>query len=206
MNRWISAAVLMGGLAASSQALAGDYAVSNSDTLLYIKVYKDPDTVAAGLSHDHAIRAATVSGNVTWDAASPGSCSVAITVPVSSLTPDETWLRQAAGLEGELDDGMREDVKKNMLSVGQLNGNAHPNITFQSTSCTSSSISGNLTIRGKSQPVTMNATFADHEGGVKITGSLGITASQFGFEPYSALFGQLKNRDNMELKIKLVAK
>ena len=41
---------------------------------------------------------------------------------------------------------------------------------------------------------------------MKITGSIGITASQFGFDPYSALFGQLKNRDNMDLKVKLVAK
>ena len=52
----------------------------------------------------------------------------------------------------------------------------------------------------------MNASFADHDGGVKISGSLSITASQFGFEPYSALFGQLKNRDNMDLKVKVVAK
>jgi polyisoprenoid-binding protein YceI len=206
MNRWISAAAMMCALSLSATADAADYTISNTDTLLYIKVYKDPETLAAGISHDHAVRAATVTGSVTWDAANPAGCNVAITVPVSSLTPDESWLRKAAGLEGELDDGMREDVKKNMLSVGQLNGNAHANISFQSTACTASSISGNLTIRGVSQPVTMSATFADHDGGVKITGSLGITASQFGFEPYSALFGQLKNRDNMDLKIKIVAK
>lgn len=206
MNRWISSAALLAALSVSAAADAADYTVSNSDTLLYIKVYKDPETLAAGISHDHAIRAATVSGSITWDAANPSACNVAITLPVSSLTPDESWMRKAAGLEGELDDGMREDVKKNMLSVGQLNGGAHPNITFQSTSCTSSSITGNLTIRGKTQSVNMPATVIDHEGGVKITGSIGITASQFGFEPYSALFGQLKNRDNMDLKIKLVAK
>ena len=52
----------------------------------------------------------------------------------------------------------------------------------------------------------MDATITDHEGGVKITGSIAITATQFGFEPYSALLGQLKNRDNMDLQIKLVAK
>lgn len=206
MNRWISAAVLMGTLTTSSQAMAGDYAISNSDTLLYIKVYKDPETHAAGISHDHAIRAATVSGSVSWDAANPGACSVNITVPVNSLTADEYWLRRVAGLEGRLDDGTREVVKRNMLSVGQLNAGAHPNITFQSTSCTDSSISGNLTIRGQSQAVTMNASFADHDGGVKISGSLSITASQFGFEPYSAMFGQIKNRDSMDLKGKVVAK
>ena len=206
MNRLISAVVLTSALSLSAAADAADYAVSNSDTLLYIKVYKDPDTLAAGISHDHAVRAATVSGSVTWDAANPAGCNIAITMPVSALTPDESWMRKAAGLEGELDDGMREDVKKNMLSVGQLNSGAHPNITFQSTSCTASSITGDLTIRGKTQSVNMPATVIDHEGGVKITGSIGITASQFGFEPYSALFGQLKNRDNMDLKVKLVAK
>lgn len=205
MNRQISAAFL-GALMISGSAYGADYSVSNSDTLLYIKVYKDTSTVAAGISHDHAVRASSVSGSVSWDAADPSACSINLTVPVSSLTPDESWLRKAAGLEGELDDGMREDVKKNILSAEQLNASAHSEITFQSTACTASSIAGNLTIRGKSQPVTMDATVIDHEGGVKITGSIGITATQFGFEPYSALFGQLKNRDDMDLKIKLVAK
>jgi polyisoprenoid-binding protein YceI len=205
MNRRITAA-LLGAFAFSGSAAAADYSVSNSDTLLYIKVYKDTSTVAAGISHDHAVRASSVSGSVTWDAADPSTCSINITAAVSSLTPDESWLRKAAGFDGELDEGMREDVKKNILSEDQLNASAHPEITFQSTACTASSIAGNLTIRGKSQPVTMSATVIDHEGGVKITGTIGITATQFGFEPYSALFGQLKNRDNMDLQIKLVAK
>jgi len=205
MNRWISVA-LLGTLSLSGSSYAADYSVSNDDTLLYIKVYKDTSTVAAGISHDHAVRAASVSGSVSWDAADPSACSINVTIPVSSLTPDESWLRKAAGLDGELEEGMREDVKKHILGADQLNASAHPQITFQSTACTDSSIAGNLTIRGKSQPVTMNASVIDHEGGVKITGSIGITATQFGFEPYSALFGQLKNRDNMDLKIKLVAK
>ncbi len=55
------------------------------------------------------------------------------------------------------------------------------------------------------QPVTLNAAVAE-DSGIKITGSLQITASQFGFEPYSALLGQLKNQDNMDLKIKLVGR
>ena len=205
MSRWISTA-LLGAFFFSGSSFAADYSVNNDDTLLYIKVYKDPSTVAAGLSHDHAVRAASVSGAVSWDAADPTACSINITIPVSSLTPDEAWLRKAAGLEGELDDGARKDVKKNLLREDQLNASAHPQITFQSTACTASSIAGNLTIRGKSQPVTMDATITDHEGGVKITGSIAITATQFGFEPYSALLGQLKNRDNMDLQIKLVAK
>ena len=204
MTHWtrLGAMVLLGTVVTAT-ADAADYTISN-DTLLYIKVYKDPDTLAAGISHDHAIKAGTVNGSIAWDAADPSTCNISLTIPVSSLSPDETWLRKAAGLEGELDDDMREDVKKNMLSTGQLNADAYPNITFQSTSCTTSSISGNLTIRGVSKAVQMATNVTADDTSFKASGSVSIKASEFGFEPYSALFGQLKNRDGMELKIKLV--
>lgn len=197
MSRWIAAAALA---TLSLPAAAADY---NLGGTLYIQVFKDPETLGAGLSHDHVMVAKGWSGTASYDAADPGSCNISITVPVSSLDVDPDYMRKAVGYDTMLTADQRDDVRKNMLASSQLDAGSHPNITFQSTSCTASSITGNLTIRGKSQPVTMNAQLSEDGSSFSAKGQVTIRATQFGFQPYSALFGQLKNRDDMKLTVKL---
>ena len=201
MPRWMStSAILLSLLSLSPTADAGDYSLGGK---LYVQVFKDPDTLGAGLSHDHVMISKDFTGSATFDQSDPGPCSISITVPVSSLDVDPDYMRQAVGYDTMLTASQREDVKSNMLAENQLNAAAHPNITFQSTSCTASSISGNLTIRGQTQPVTMEAAITEDGEQLTARGSLIIRATQFGFQPYSALLGQLKNRDDMTLTISL---
>ncbi|MFT4975520.1 MAG: polyisoprenoid-binding protein YceI [Myxococcota bacterium] len=199
MTRWMPAITLATLAMSPAAAHAGDYNLSGT---LYIQVFKDPDTLGAGLSHDHVMVAKGWSGSASYDAAAPGSCNISVTVPVSSLDVDPDYMRQAVGYDTMLTADQRADVKKNMLAATQLNAAAHPNITFQSTSCTATAISGNLTIRGTSRPVTLTAQIAEDGTSFSAKGQVGIRATQFGFEPYSALFGQLKNRDDMKLTVK----
>lgn len=177
---------------------------------LVVQVFKDPDTLASGLSHDHAIRASGWSGSFTWNPAD-SSCAVDITLPVSGLTPDEDRIRKQYGLEGTLDEGMREDIKENMLSDHQLHGKKFPNITFKASSCALSgdtlNVTGALNIRGEDKQVVIPlAGFSADGSQMSGKGSFKAALSDFGAEPYSALFGQLKNRDDMTFHVSVKGK
>ena len=184
-----------------------NYAISAAKGLTYIVVLKDPDTLAAGLSHDHAIVSTGHSGSFTWNAADPAACRLDVTVPVAKLQPDLPAARKAAGFEGDLSEGQREDVRKNMLDSDQLNGSAHPNITFKSKGCSGGDgafeVSGDLSIRGKSKAVVLKGKLSADGSSFRISGKLPLKATEFGFEPYSAMFGQLKNRNDMTLVVDL---
>ena len=181
------------------------YDLSKSN--LIIQVFKDEGGLAAGLAHNHAIRATSVTGSFTWDAADPTACKLSATVPVNKLSPDETSVRKQVGLEGEVSDGQRADIKENMLASDQLDGASHPNITFESTGCSGSgdkvTLKGNLGIRGKTKAVSVPLSFSADASGFSGKGTLTINATDFGFEPYSAMFGQIGNRNDMKLHVNL---
>ncbi|MCB9763407.1 MAG: YceI family protein [Alphaproteobacteria bacterium] len=188
--------------AAYAQDAAHTYALKG---LLYVQVYKDPDTIAAALAHDHVVRASGWTGTVTWDPSNPGACDVKITVPVNRLAVDEEDLRRALGYDTFPKAGEREDIKKEMLSEDQLSGTKFPQITYKSTSCEAAGdnvkVTGDLTIRGKTKPVTMTMTVKADAVNFQAKGSLAINATDFGFDPFSAGFGALKNQNRMILVV-----
>lgn len=184
-----------------------NYRINGAQGLTYIVVRKDPSTLAAGLSHDHAIKAVGHSGSFTWNPADPAACQLEVTLPVAQLDVDAPATRKAAGIEGTLSDGQRADVKKNMLAKSQLNGANHPTITFQSDGCSgdgsSFAVQGDLTIRGKSKRVILRGSLSADDASFALKGSVGIKATDFGFEPYTAMLGQLKNLNDMKLVVDL---
>jgi polyisoprenoid-binding protein YceI len=175
--------------------------------MTYIVVKKDPSTMAAGLSHDHAIRAKGISGSFTWNAADPAACRLKVLMPVNQLDVDAPETRKAAGLEGTLSDGQRKDVRKNMLAKGQLYANNFPTISFQSDGCSLNeerfAVQGDLTIRGKAQRVILRGSLSAEDAAFRLRGFVNIKATDFGFEPYTALLGQLKNQNEMKLVVDL---
>jgi polyisoprenoid-binding protein YceI len=182
-------------------APAKDITYALGQGLLYVQVFKDPDTIAAALSHDHVIRADGWTGQVTYNRDTQ-ACRVSVTVPVARLNPDDPGLRQQVGLEGTLDDGQREEVKENMLDDDQLFASKYPNISFSASSCALSggtlSVTGELTIRGKARTVTIPlANFSATDAALTGSGTFTASATDFGFEPFSAGFGALKNKNTM---------
>jgi len=204
MNLMLRTGLCVGLLAVPQSVLGADYTMDATSSELYVQVFKDPDTLGAGLSHDHVIQAAGWNGSISWDSADPSSCAIVVSVPVNRLVVDEPSLRQRVGYDTTLSDSQREDVRGKMIGDGQLDGATYPLITFRSTSCNSDSITGDLSIHGVAKSVTMAATIAADDANFSASGQLSIRASQFGFQPFSALMGQLKNRDDMLLHIKLV--
>ena len=202
MNRSTAAAAAALMCLTAAPAHAGDYTVDLSRSQLYVQVFKDPTTTAAALSHNHVMRAVGWSGTLSYDPDSL-ACNLSISIPVSKLAVDEPKMRDQVGYESNISEDQRGDVRKNMLSDSQLNASAHPNITFQASQCDGSKITGQMTIRGKSKTVTADYTISGDK--FIINDRVKIRATDFGFEPYSALFGQLKNRNEMTVVVRLIA-
>lgn len=190
--------------AAPVQTVA-DYTLDPSRSALYVQVYKAGETLAAGLSHDHVVAATGWSGTVRWDPADPAACKVEITVPVSGLRPDQEAMRKRVGYDVMLDDGQRADVTSNMLAAGQLDAKKFTDIRFLSTSCAAAGdkvkVGGTLTVHGVGKSVTSTMKITGDGAAFTASGTFTAKATDFGFEPYSALLGALKNQNEMKFTV-----
>ena len=184
-----------------------DYAFLSNKGLLYVHVHK-AETLAADLSHDHAIQAVGWSGKASFDFDDYTTCNVSIAVPVNNLQVDNPEVRKVAGIQGSISDGMRADVKKHMLSDVQLDAEKYPMITFKSTECKGSgesmTLNGNFTLHGTTKAVSIVTRVSD-ENGLTLKGMLPVKTTDYGIEPYSAMFGAVGNKDEMEIHFNLVA-
>lgn len=183
------------------------YTLNAGTSQLYVVVNK-ADTVGAAVSHDHVVEAKGWSGTVTWDPGDLSSCAVDISVPVSKLVNDRGAMRKAVGLEGELDEGQRSDIKDNMFAEDQLDAGKHTSITFAATSCSESGgkvkVKGPLTIRGQAANVTATMTVEATPTSFEASGSFTSKHTAHGFDPFSAMFGALKNEDKLKFGVSVV--
>ncbi len=190
--------------AEAAEAAPVTYAMGDSGSRLYVITRKDSSTLASALSHDHAIEAKGWTGSITWTDGDPSACKLEFSVPAGQLVVDPSDLRSKAGLEGEgPGDSDKETIKEGMLGKDQLDASSHPNITFSSSGCsgsgTSITVKGTFTLRGKGKAVSVPLTISAADGRISAAGSFDIKATDHGFEPFSALFGQLKNLDEMTI-------
>ena len=97
-----------------------------------------------------------------------------------------------------------------MLSKSQLDIEHYPVMKFTSTQIETQSpetytVTGTLTIRGVTQLVTFLAQVEQREPALHIQGSFRFKQSSFGYEPYSALFGAVRNQDEVLLHFDVLA-
>ena len=210
-HRWItvvglSCLVIVGGLAGS--ALAATFRVDPSRSSLVVQIFRDG--LAAKLGHDHVVEAATFSGSVAYDPSAPALSSVAAQVHTATLKVDDAETRRKFGLEGQPTAADVAEIEKSMKAEGQLDASRFPLITFASTTITAEApdrylVTGQLTIRGVTRDVRFPAS-AVMEGNIfRATATLTFMQSAFGYKPYSALLGAIKNKDAVMLHIQLVA-
>ena len=202
-------------LLSSAFAEPKEYTFDSKSSNLYVTVYKDESTLLSSQAHNHAIHAKNITAKLGWDAEDPSKCSISISFPVEEMEVDSAQARVLAaskesdpkikkGFEKSISDGDRKAVRKNMLSKGQLNGDKHKTISFQSTSCTEDSVTGDFTLRGVTKSITMPAKFKTAtEGAWKflVKGQFNIKATDYGFKPYSGLGGAVANQDQMRINV-----
>jgi polyisoprenoid-binding protein YceI len=97
-----------------------------------------------------------------------------------------------------------------MTAKGQLDVEHYPVMKFTSTRIEPQTaevytVTGELTIRGVTQTVTFPAQVQQRENTLHAQGSFRFTQSSFGYEPYSAFLGAVKNQDEVLLHFDIVA-
>jgi polyisoprenoid-binding protein YceI len=196
----------VGGLA--GPASAATFRVDPSRSSLVVQIFRDG--LAAKLGHDHVVEATTFSGSVAYDPSAPALSSVAAQIHTATLKVDDAETRRKFGLEGQPTAADVAEIEKSMKAEGQLDASRFPVITFTSTTITAEApdrylVTGQLTIRGVTRDVRFPAS-AVMEGNIfRATATLTFMQSAFGYKPYSALLGAIKNKDAVMLHIHLVA-
>jgi polyisoprenoid-binding protein YceI len=145
--------------------------------------------------HDLTIEATRWSADAVVNTADPGQSSVTVTIDAGSLEP-----REGTGGLKPLTDSDRADIKKTICSGKCLRTDEHPQITFTSTKVTGSpesfTITGDLTIVGNTQPVTVQGRVDDD----RIRGTTTIAQTRWGIKPYSGVGGLLKLADEVQIQ------
>jgi polyisoprenoid-binding protein YceI len=172
----------------------GRYRIGSSTGRLLVK------TSRAGLGrkagHDLTIEATRWSGEAAVVLSDPAMSSVTVTVEADSLE-----VREGSGGLKPLTDNDRADIKQTFQGGALLGTAEHPTIAFRSTRITgtpqSFTISGDLTIKGQTHPVTVHGHSTD-DG--RLRGHVTITQSTWGIKPYTAFLGALRLADEVRLE------
>jgi polyisoprenoid-binding protein YceI len=206
-------ALLLGLLALGNPDVGGPkrstYVLDPNASDLFVVVRKDTQTALSTLGHDHVIRAGQLSGTVDFDPSAPKECKIDIIVPVAGLKADEPQMRKKVGLEGQMSEGNRADIEKDMRAEDQLDAARFPNITFKGTGCEAGAkdtvnVKGEITIHGKSMPVQVAMQYRFEGATLHARGRFNAKHADFGMKPYSAALGSLKNGEalNFGLDVK----
>jgi len=176
---------------------SGSHSVGPENGQLTVNTYVGG--MGAKMGHDLVLKATKWQGTVNLDADNPAATSVEV-----SIDPRSLEILQATGGVKALSDKDRGEIASN--SDKTLNTGKFPEITFKSTGVSGSApnlrLTGNLTIAGKSSPVTLDVNVADAGGETKLTGKTQVVQSDFGVKPYSKL-GALKVKDPVDVEIQL---
>ena len=184
------------------------YNFSDGDSLLYVQVYKDPSALGANLSHNHVMRAANFSGQMSYNRDDISECELNFLVPVNDLRVDEAAMRSYVGYNDTINDGDRATIREHMLSNGQLNSSTYTTITFNSTGCQENGdsllVSGEFTLRGVTKQITLDLDFSVSGDRVYFSGEHSFNHSDHGFQPYEAFGGFVRNDQPLDITFDMV--
>jgi polyisoprenoid-binding protein YceI len=163
-------------------AFAGQFRLGPEHGRLVVRTFREG--LAAGVGHDLVLEITHWSAEIAED-------SVEATVDLGTLVA-----RSGSGGVKPLSDRDRRDIGHNARK--SMDTDHHPTARFVSTKVTPGTIEGTLSIRGKDNPFTLQVSETE-PGHYKATGSLRLT--DYGIKPYTALFGALKLKDQVEIEI-----
>lgn len=200
-NPWCWVLLGVWSVASTAAAAPVDYTLSADRGRLYVVVRNQGGTLASALGHDHVVVSTGWSGTARWDAVDPASCVIDVTVPVAGLSVDPGDARSWEGFEGETSASDKQTITRNFRSERQLDIERHPRIRFEARACTGDSVLGQLTMRGRTHQVTIPMSVQADGGTIRARGRFSVNHTDFGFEPYKALGGALRNQDRLEFVI-----
>ena len=167
---------------------------------------------AFGVGHKHGILPAEWSAEICLDSQNPQSSTAVITVSTPSLEIDIPEARRIAGLnlDGPGPKDLQE-IQEKMLGPRNLAAEEYPEIQFRTTSVERKSegslvLKGPLTIRGKTQPVSVPVAFTQLDtGSFRFSGTFTARQTNYGIQPES-LAGVVKIKDKVSIRFEINAR
>lgn len=170
----------------------GTYSIGPHCGRLRLRTYRQG--LAARVGHDLVIEAGRWEGTVTVPETGVEHARVSATVELSSLE-----VRAGTGGVKPLTDADRREIKATLLRL--LAADRHPEAIFESVAVrgagNSGTIEGTLTVAGTRRPLRLLVEAEDRQ----VTGTATVVQSEWGITPYSAFFGALKLRDEVEVEV-----
>lgn len=182
-------ALAYGGFMALSK---GEYSLGPPSGRLRLKTGRSG--LGRKVGHDLTIEVTRWSATATVDPDEPANSAVTAEIEVGSFEVIE-----GTGGVKALTSADRAEIVT-VIRDKVLHTRSHPLITFRSTSVAGASesftVEGDLTIRGVTRPVTVHGRLS----GDRLIGNATVVQSNWGIKPYSALFGQLRVADPVEIE------
>jgi YceI-like domain len=178
----------------SNTLCAQSKAIDVNKSSLKIRVFKSG--AFSAFAHDHEVSAPIEEGKIDEGKAdSSGHASVQLRVAS----------RKMRVLDPDTSADKRAEIQHTMQSDKVLDVEKFPEISYQSTTVTSRGegrweVRGNLTLRGKKQPVAVDVSL---QGG-HYRGSASIKQSDFGIEPIRIAGGTVKVKDELKIEFDIV--
>jgi polyisoprenoid-binding protein YceI len=167
----------------------GNYGLGPSSGSLLVKTGRTGAAAKAG--HDLVIE---VTGwKATLEVGADGATTVAVDADATSLR-----VREGTGGMQSLGDDDKDSIHKT-IDDDVLK---RQDISFRSTTAQPTDaglrVEGDLTLVGRSHPLTFDVTVAD---GGRLSATAVVKQTDWGMKPYSALFGTLKVVDEVEVAL-----
>lgn len=171
---------------------------------LRLRVYKTGPLARFG--HDHVIASGALYGQIVRAPTLSDSAFV-LRLPLSQLVVDDPDARRAEGPEfaKDIPEKDRAGTKQNMLGDKLLNAANFPDIVLTSRSVSPAAAEVGVTVAGAEHVVSFPYELTETEDQIIIQGQTELTHAQLGLEPFSALGGALRVREDIGLRYYLVA-
>ena len=163
-----------------------------------IQIHLDTAGALGLLGHPHLIQTPIKQGRFVFFPGDPGKSSVELVVDASALQV----------MDPKRSAQEKEEIQATMQSGRVLDIQQHPQIVFRSVTVEPTDrnrlqITGNLTIRSQTHPVTVNATLEQTGPQLKATGGSQFKQTTFGMRPVTAGLGTVRVRDQLSISFVL---
>ncbi|NNM61452.1 MAG: YceI family protein [Steroidobacteraceae bacterium] len=195
--------------AAPAPAAANLYRIDARRSSLRILVYRAGPMAALG--HDHVITNDALSGWIRL--ARPLTASTfRIVVPAASFVVDDAAARRAAGPDfaSTVSASAKQGTRKHMLGSALLDARRYPLIVVRSIAIDGEAprLRALMAVRVAGHEARISVPFEFKLGRRRVVASASFALRQttLGLTPYSVMLGALRVRDEIRLKIAIVAK
>lgn len=184
------------------------YAVDAATSQVRVLVWREGVFSAAG--HNHVL-IAPVSGKVhVGETTARSGFDLAINVDDLVVDPAKPRKEEGEAFASDVSDEAQRGTRENLLGEDVLDATRYPNIEMRSVSLngprSNPNVIARLTLHGVTREIEFPAEVSVQEDKVTVTADFTILQSDFGIEPFSVFGGGLSVRDEVDVRVKLVAR